>query len=215
VTLVARVKSRSKNLEFMNSQTLKESGFSEPCLLKSISFLNLPFNKSSVFAVIDTTLTGKTTSDILYIGRSKRPSRRILGGYLSGYGGKSTRKINSELFDNGYIEKVAISWMVSDKPKTKQKELMDKFILEHGESPLWNASKKKTAKAPKKTSPPTKPKTKRTRVAKAAKPTPASKQAKPTPKTVAPTKAVVAAKKPAAESSSPVEASSTIQKPEP
>lgn len=68
--------------------------------------------------------------------------KRIFGGYLAGYGGKTTRKINSKLFDEGYIERVAVSWMLSDNPKAAQQELLESFKKEHGEYPAWNASKK-------------------------------------------------------------------------
>ena len=95
----------------------------------------------------DSTLTGKPTSDILYIGKSKKPTKRIFGGYLAGYGGKTTRKINSMLLDDGYIEKVAISWMLSDNPKAAQQELLESFKKEHGEYPAWNASKKTPEKS--------------------------------------------------------------------
>jgi hypothetical protein len=148
-------------LKPMNSLTLKEKGFTEFVPLKGISFSSLPTSKRSVLVLADITLDGKPTSDILYIGKSKKPAKRILGGYLAGYGGKASRKINSMLFDNGYIEKVAISWMPSDNPKEAQKALLDAFLKEHGEYPLWNASKKKSVSksTPKtaKTRPPRKP----------------------------------------------------------
>ena len=130
----------------MNSLTLKESGFSQPCSLKTVSFSSLPSNNGSVFAVIDTSLTGKADTDILYIGRSKKLVRKVLGGYLAGYGGKNTKKISASLLGEGYIEKTAISWMSCDKPRTMQKELLDKYVQEHGNAPLWNASKKKLEK---------------------------------------------------------------------
>ena len=130
----------------MNSLTLKESGFSQPCSLKTISFSSLPFNSGSVFAIIDTSITGKEETDILYIGRSKKLARRILGGYLAGYGGKNTKKISASLLGDGFIEKTAISWLSCDKPKTMQKELLDKHVQEHGKAPLWNASSKKLEK---------------------------------------------------------------------
>src|SRR5665647_3655435 len=98
----------------MNSLTLKENGFAEFVPLKGLSFSSLPFDKSSVFVLVDRTLTGKPVSDILYIGKSKKPTKRVLGGYLAGYGGKSTRKINAKLVDDGYIEKTGISWVLSD-----------------------------------------------------------------------------------------------------
>ena len=127
----------------MNSLTLKESGFSQPCQFKTISFANLPSTSGSVFAIIDTSITGKEATDILYIGRSKRLARRILGGYLAGFGGKNTQKISAALLNDGYIEKTAISWMSCEKPRSMQKELLDKYEQAHGKAPLWNASKKK------------------------------------------------------------------------
>ncbi len=164
----------------MNSLTLKEMGFSEPCPLKSVSFSSLPMDKSVVFAVIDTALTGKAPSDILYIGRSKKPTKRIFGGYLGGYGGKNTQKINSSLFEGGYIEKTSISWMLSDKPKTAQRDLLNKFGEEQGEFPMWNASKKKPvkAKAKSKSTPVTKQKTSATSTARTQRPRRASKKDK-------------------------------------
>lgn len=133
----------------MNSLTLNESGFSQLCSLKTISISNFPSINSSVFAIIDTSLTGKAVTDILYIGRSKRLARRIFGGYIAGYGGKNTKKINAALLGDGYIEKTAISWISCDKPKIMQRELLDKYVQEHGKAPLWNASKKKPEKTKK------------------------------------------------------------------
>lgn len=156
IVYIGRVKFRPEILEYMNSLTLKENGFAEFLPLKGLPFSSLPYNKGSVLAIIDSTLSGKPTSDILYIGRSKKPTKRIFGGYLAGYGGKTTKKLNSKLLDDGYIEKVSISWMLSDNPKTAQQKLLENFKKEHGEYPAWNASKKmpkkpqtatKTAKA--------------------------------------------------------------------
>jgi hypothetical protein len=78
----------------------------------------------------------------LFIGKSKKPSKRVFGGYLAGYGGKTTRKINSMLLNDGYLEKVTISWMISEDPKLSQQELLENFKKEHGEYPAWNLSKK-------------------------------------------------------------------------
>jgi len=128
----------------MNSLTLKENGFAEFIPIKEISFSTLPNDKSSILILADCTLTGKPTSDILYIGKSKKPSKKVFGGYLSGYGGKTTRKINSMLLNDGYLEKVAVSWRVSDDPKITQQELLESFKKQHGEYPAWNISKKAT-----------------------------------------------------------------------
>jgi hypothetical protein len=151
----------------MNSLTLKENGFAEFVPLKELPFSSLPFNKGSVLVLADITLAGKPTSDVLYIGRSKKPTKRILGGYLSGYGGKTTKKISSKLLSDGYIEKVAISWMLSDNPRAAQRKLLESFKKEHGEYPAWNTSKK-TSKKPQQT-------------AKVAKVRPKRKPVKPAP----------------------------------
>ena len=126
----------------MNSLTLKEKGFAEFVPLKGLQFPSLPYNKASVLVLADNTITGKPASDILYIGRSKKPTKRVFGGYLGGYGGKTTRKINSMLLNDGYIEKVTISWALDENPKAKQQELLDGFKKEHGDCPVWNISKK-------------------------------------------------------------------------
>ncbi|MGA2682275.1 MAG: hypothetical protein ABSF44_10820 [Candidatus Bathyarchaeia archaeon] len=151
----------------MNSLTLKEKGFAEFVSLKGLPFSSLPFNKGSVIILADSTLTGKPTSDILYIGKSKKPTKRILGGYLSGFGGKTTRKISSKLLDDGYIEKVVVSWMLSDNPKVAQQDLLESFKKEHGGYPAWNIPNKSPQKAqpPKKKVAKTKPAAKPAKVA--------------------------------------------------
>jgi hypothetical protein len=132
----------------MNSLTLKENSFTEFTPLKSLIFTSVPYNKNSVLVLVDATLTGKPTSDILYIGRSKKPTKRVFGGYLAGYGGKTTRKIHSMLLNDGFLDKVAVSWMLSEDSKTAQKELLENFKKEHGQYPTWNASKKSTVVKP-------------------------------------------------------------------
>jgi len=114
--------------------------------LRSISLLNLPNDKSVVFALVDKSLAGKTESDIVFIGRSKKPVKKIMGSYLAGFGGKSSKKIYSKLFDEGYIEKVELSWIESDNPKTTQKEFLSKFVEERGKYPCWNVAKKSPEK---------------------------------------------------------------------
>ena len=120
--------------------------FSEWLPLKTLTLSNLPADKGSVIVIVDKELSGKPESDILYIGRTKKPAKRILGGYLAGYGGKNTKKINQMLFDEGYIEKAAISWILTDKPRIMQEELLAKFKEDHGEFPVWNAKKKLNVK---------------------------------------------------------------------
>jgi hypothetical protein len=125
----------------MNSLSLKEKGFTEFVPLTGLAFCSLPINQGNILVLADSTLNGKEGSDILYIDRTKKSTRRIFGGYLAGNGSKSTRKINSRLFDDRYIEKVTISWMMADNPKVAQKELLENFKKDHGECPPWNAPK--------------------------------------------------------------------------
>jgi|WetSurMetagenome_2_1015567.scaffolds.fasta_scaffold45705_2 hypothetical protein len=129
----------------MNSSTLKEKGFTDSVSLKGITFSSLPTNKGVVIVLADNSLAGKPVSDILYIGRSKKLAKRVFGGYLAGYGGKATRKINAKLVDDSYMDKVTISWMDSNNPKQTQQQLLDEFKKEHGDSPPWNLSKKTVA----------------------------------------------------------------------
>jgi hypothetical protein len=136
----------------MNSNTLKDSGFSDFVPLKGLQFTDLPSGQNSVLVLADSTLTGKPTSDILYIGKSKNPAKRIFGGYLAGYGGKTTRKIHSKLVDDGNIDKVTVSWIQDNNPKTAQKTLLKDFVKEHGQYPAWNTQRTSPASPPQKAS---------------------------------------------------------------
>src|SRR5208283_4386229 len=126
----------------MNSKTLIETGFSEWFPLKTLTHSNLPADKGSVIIIVNKELSGKPETDVLYIGRTKKPVKKILGGYLAGYGGKNSKKINQMLFDEGYIEKAAIGWILTEKPRIMQEELLARFKADHGELPIWNAKKK-------------------------------------------------------------------------
>ena len=122
----------------MNSQTLLENGFSSFLRLKELSVLNLPKNEDHVLVLIDNTLSGEPDSDILYIGRARKPVKKVLGGYIGGFGGRTVKKIHGALFNDGYIEKASISLMPSDDPKAAQRKLLEKFRKEHGKYPSWN-----------------------------------------------------------------------------
>jgi hypothetical protein len=130
----------------MDSSSLKEKGFSNSVLLQGLSFSSFLTNKGVVIVLADNTLTGKSASDILYIGKSRKIAKRVFGGYLSGYGGKTTRKIYSKLQNEGYMTKVSISWMESDNPKQVQQQMIEDFKKEYGDCPPWNLSKKSVAK---------------------------------------------------------------------
>lgn len=130
----------------MNSKTLTETGFSEWFPLKTLTHANLPADQGVVVVIVDKELFGKQESDILYIGRTKKPVKKIFGGFLGGYGGKTTKKINELLLDEGYMEKACIGWMKTDKPRIMQEELLMKYKEEYGDVPVWNAKKKPSVK---------------------------------------------------------------------
>ena len=103
------------------------------------------------------------------------------------------------LFNEGYLEKAAIGWILTEKPRIMQEELLAKFKEEHGEIPVWNTKKKLAVKT--KETPAFKPKEK---AAPAQKPkllllkSIAKKAQKPAPKTK-----VVSTKKTAAKEETP------------
>jgi hypothetical protein len=130
----------------MNSLTLKEKGFSDFAPLQKITFSSLPLNKGTVIALADTTEAGK--SDLLYIGKTKNPAKRVFGGYMAGYGGKTTRKINSKLLNDGFMAKVTIGWLESVNPKQAQQQLLDDYKKEYGDCPPWNLKKAATTVKP-------------------------------------------------------------------
>jgi hypothetical protein len=150
----------------MNSLTLKKNNFTEFISLKELTLSQVPSDKACIIVLADKTLTGNPASDILYIGRSKKPAKRIFGGYIAGYGGKTNKRINANLCEQGCLEKISISWLTSEKPKATQQELLKTFKKEHGNYPEWNI--KKTEKTP--------PKPKIDKTVK-SKPKPASKPA--------------------------------------
>jgi hypothetical protein len=130
----------------MNSQTLTKSGFSAFLPLRELSLAKLPKEEGHVLVLIDNTLSGKAESDILYIGRARKPARKVLGGYVGGFGGKTSKRINRALFNDGYIEKVSVGLMASKNPRTAQRELLERFRSEHGSYPVWNSPSKKSGK---------------------------------------------------------------------
>lgn len=130
----------------MNSKSLKEDGFTDFHPLKELALLDMPQDGGHVFVLIDKTLPEKSPSDILYIGRAKKPTKKVFGGYIGGSGGRTIKKIHNALFNDSYIEKISISWLASTDPKTTQRELLEKFRSTHGEYPPWNAPKKVVAK---------------------------------------------------------------------
>ncbi len=76
----------------MNSLTLKEDGFTDFVPLKGLPFSSLPYNKSSVIVIADSTLTGKPASDIVYIGKTKKPTKEYSEATSAATAGKPLEK---------------------------------------------------------------------------------------------------------------------------
>jgi hypothetical protein len=153
IDYIGNIKTRTHSRFLMNSLTLKEKGFVEFHPIKELSFSLIPLDKPVVLALVDKSLSGKPSSDILFIGKTKKPAKRIFAGYFAGYGGKTTKRINAKLVKDGYMEKTMVSWMLSDDAKTAQETLLEDFKKEHGQYPQWNTLSKK----PEKDSKPKKP----------------------------------------------------------
>jgi hypothetical protein len=177
----------------MKTEKLTDLGFTKWHPLAEISASDLKGTGEVVF-VLRYKGTGKrSVPEVRYIGRSKRPIRKILGGIVGGFGGKTTTDINRKLMTRNIISRINISWKASKDSKLEQKKILKEFSALNGDVPLWNRVKAK---------PKTKLKTKDSKQSKPGKPT---KTAKPTK--APPTKAKAAAKpgkgKPAKSSAKP------------
>lgn len=104
--------------------------------LSKISASDLPY-QSGLFALLDKSVEG--ASDIIYIGRAKNLVGKIFGDILGGQGGKNTRRMHAMLFEEGFLGKLEISWMATDRLKARRADLLNKYKQEHGEFPSWNA----------------------------------------------------------------------------
>lgn len=123
----------------MNSESLEEYGFKGWYPLNKITVSDVPYKQSGVYAIkLKTALERKIgKSDILYVGSSDNLSRRIFGNHLGGVGGKTTQRIHKSLFEEGYLEKTEISWVITEN-RGMEKDLRFKYFQEHKELPLWN-----------------------------------------------------------------------------
>lgn len=106
--------------------------------LRNLAVSNLPKNGefSSVYAFRDS-----TTNEILKYGKTNNLRRRILGNYIGGVGGSTTQRIHSELFTNGWIEHIEISWIKTKgdvEAERMESEFRYAFRQSHGKLPSWD-----------------------------------------------------------------------------
>jgi hypothetical protein len=172
----------------MKTEKLTDLGFTKWHPLAEISASDFGGAGEVVF-VLRYKGTGKRAlPEVRYVGRSKRPMRKILGGLVGGYGGKTTTGLNKKLMTRNTISRINISWKASKDSKVEQKKILEEFRALNGDVPLWNRGKVKPKAAPKTKDPkqvkPAKP-AKKVKPAKPAKSDkPAKTQAKSTTKPV-------------------------------
>ena len=136
----------------MKANRLAEIGFKEWHSLQGISASDLIGLGETIFIVGLKDPRSKSVSEIWYIGRAKRPMRKVLGGLVAGYGGKETLRIHKKLMAKEAMGRVQISWKTSRDSKGEQRRLLSEYRDEHGDLPLWNQkgklkpAKTKTAK---------------------------------------------------------------------
>lgn len=137
----------------MKASRLAELGFKEWHSLQGVSASDLVAVGETVFMVGLRGPRSRGTPEIQYIGRAKRPMRKILGGLVAGYGGKETLRIHKELATREALGRAEISWKTSKDSKAEQRKLLSEYTGEHGVVPPWNrkgkakTANKKTAKA--------------------------------------------------------------------
>jgi len=81
-------------------------------------------------------------SDILYIGKAdnkKGLKHRIKFYFKPGINQRTSKRINALILGD-YKDRIEISWMIIDPENTKEKEkeLLTKYLKDHGELPPWN-----------------------------------------------------------------------------
>jgi len=125
----------------MENEKLTDLGFKKWHKMGRLSASDLKGAGEIVF-VLRQSGRGRSTPEVLFIGRSKRPMKKILGGIITGSGGKGATKIHKALMKDNAIESTSISWKASKDSKAEQKKLLSEFKSEHGSLPNWNGGGK-------------------------------------------------------------------------
>jgi hypothetical protein len=155
----------------MKTDKLTDLGFTKWYPLAEISASEFKDAGEVVFVLRHKGTGQRAVPEVRYVGRAKRPLRKILGGLVGGYGGKTTAGINKKLMTRNTIRRINISWKASKDSKTEQSKILEEYKALNGDIPLWNRKKEKP-KAP--------PKKKETKQKKPAKPAKPRKMGKPT-----------------------------------
>ena len=131
----------------MDTKHFKELGFGRWRKMNRLCAADLPVREKVVFVIRERVPVGEDPS-VIYVGRTGRPLRRILGGYVAGLGGRKVRKIHKWLLDGDLLSKTEISWKVSEDSRAEQKDLLVK-LKEDGVVPPLNGPGKAAKAKPK------------------------------------------------------------------
>jgi hypothetical protein len=125
----------------MDSESLRQLGhLLEWRPLDRLTVQDTPYKQESVYMFRSgfQMQRKRGSSDILYIGSSNNLVRRILGNYLGGVGGPTTKRIHGLLFEEGFLHKTDVGWVTTEIYESLEDELLARFQKEHGELPPWN-----------------------------------------------------------------------------
>lgn len=100
-----------------------------------VSLANLPKGEvGGVYAI-----RSAATKEVLYIGAAPNLRRRLLGNYLGGAGGTSTRRIHELLFAEDLVADVEVAWLPADDHRGARSSLLGTYRAQNdGRLPPWN-----------------------------------------------------------------------------
>jgi hypothetical protein len=113
-------------------------GFDKWFALRELALYQLPKlgECSAVYALRDS-----RTGEVLKFGHSGCLRTRIIGNYLSGFGGSTTKRIHRELLYNGMIDWVQVSWIETkdaSEAELKEREFRHEYKKSKGHRPNWD-----------------------------------------------------------------------------
>ena len=82
-----------------------------------------------------------STGEILKFGHTGHIRNRIIKNYIGGTGGSTTQRVHTDLFTNGWIDRVEIAWIeTTNKTEAEHKEKAFRLNYQkiHGKLPPWD-----------------------------------------------------------------------------
>ncbi len=119
-------------------QDIVTKGFGQWVPLRDLALSHFP--KYGQFPAVYA-LRDASTGEILKFGETGWLRTRIIGNYLSGFGGATTNRIHADLFNNGMIERVELAWIETKDAKEAgemEKEFRAEYKRQNGRRPAWD-----------------------------------------------------------------------------